>query len=94
MASLWVGYWSTPFTFPLGAYGVEVVHKNLLSLKFNFRHGTLYVEQELFQKTCELCETYLIQNLRVDSGFSWSLDVGSYKVTCRWNWRWMQSWSC
>lgn len=65
---------------PLGADGFVVVHENLLSLKFNLRLGTMYVEQELFQETGELCKTVLIQRSREDSGSFWSLGAGSYKL--------------
>ena len=80
MASLRAGDCSIPFTLPLGTDGFVVVHENLLSPKFNFRLGTMYVEQELFQKTGELCETVLMQKSRVDSGSFWSLGAGLYKV--------------
>ena len=80
MASLRAGDCSVPFTLPLGADGFVVVQENLLSLKFNFRLGTMYVEQELFQETGQLCETVLMQKSIVDSGSFWSLGAGSYKV--------------
>ena len=57
-----------------------MVCKNLLSLKFNFSLGTMYVEQELFQEIGELYKTVLIQNSRVDSDLFLSLGACSYKV--------------
>ena len=64
----------------MGANDFVVVQENLLSLKFNFCLGTMYVEQELFHEIGELCETILIQKSRVDSDSFWSLSAGSYKV--------------
>ena len=77
MTFLRAGDCSIHFTFPLGANGFVVVQENLLSLKVNFRLGTMYVEQELFQETGELCETVLIQKSRVNSGSFWSLVIWS-----------------
>ena len=57
-----------------------MVQENLLSLKFNFCLGSMYVEQEFFHETGELCETVLIQKSRVDSDYFWSLSAGLYKV--------------
>jgi hypothetical protein len=64
MASLRAGDCSIPFTLPLGADGFVVVQENLLSLKFNFCLGSMYVEQKS----------------KVDSDSFWSLSAGSYKV--------------
>ena len=72
MASFLARDCSIHCTLPLDTDGFVVVHENFLSIKFNFRLGTMYVEQELFQEIGELCETILIQKSRNDSGINWS----------------------
>ena len=69
-----------PATLSLGGDGLVVVHESLLSLKFGFWLGTVYVEQELFHDTGVVCETTLVQNSKEKVGLFWTLCVGSYKV--------------
>ena len=80
MASIRAQGWTVPFTLPLGDDGRVLVEEQLLSAKFNFRIGTIYVEEEVYSDGGDLQETVLQMKLRDDDGGVWSLSSGRYKV--------------
>ena len=71
MASLRAHSFDTPFTMPLGDDGKVIVDEQLLSLKFGFKVGTMYIEQEIFDDCGEICETVLQLKSRVPDGSFW-----------------------
>jgi hypothetical protein len=42
---------------PLDDLGEVCMHEQLLSLRFAFQTGTIYVEREVFDESGEICET-------------------------------------
>ena len=44
---------------PLDDLGEVCVHEQLLSLRFVFCIGTIYVEKEIFDDSGQICETVL-----------------------------------
>jgi hypothetical protein len=48
MAFVRADFHSIPVSFPLGEDGLALVTCATLSLRFNFREDTLYVEEEVF----------------------------------------------
>ena len=64
----------------LGPDDKVVVHEQLLSLRFGFRSGTIYVEEEVFDANGELCESIFQVKDSTDEGYVWNLTSGTYKV--------------
>ena len=49
------------------------VSKNLLSLRFNFRIGSMYVEQEIYAVDSDILEIILIQKNMSEYDYVWIL---------------------
>lgn len=64
----------------LGPDDKVVVHEQLLSLRFGFRSGTIYVEEEVFDANGELCESIFQVKDSTHEGYVWNLTSGTYKV--------------
>lgn len=71
-----------PFTFMLGDQCHMNVSKDLLSLRFNLRIGTMYVEQKMYYVDGDILETILLQKTMNEYGHSWILDSRLFRVTC------------
>ena len=65
---------------PLDDLGEVCVHEQLLSLRFAFRIGTIYVEKEIFNDSGQICETVLQRNSTTIDGVVWNLNCGMYRV--------------
>jgi hypothetical protein len=62
-----------PFTLPLDDDHHVKVSKDLISLRFNLRIGTMYVEQEMFSTNGNILETILIPKNKSQDGYVWIL---------------------
>ena len=69
-----------PFTLPLHEDGHVGVLEDLLSLRFNFHMGTMYIEQEMYFADGQVCEIIMIQKNRTEDGSMWILGPGSFTV--------------
>ena len=65
---------------PLDDLGKVCVHEQLLSLRFAFRIGTIYVEKEIFDDSGHICETVLQRKSTTAEGDVWNLTRGMYRV--------------
>ena len=65
---------------PLDDLGEVCVHEQLLSLRFAFRIGTIYVEKEIFDDSGHICETVLQRKSTTAEGDVWNLTRGMYRV--------------
>ena len=65
---------------PLDDLGEICVHEQLLSLRFAFRIGTIYVEKEIFDDSGQICETVLQRKSTTVEGDIWNLTRGMYRV--------------
>jgi hypothetical protein len=69
-----------PFTLPLD-YDYHVkVSEELLSLRFNLRIGSMYVEQKMYGMNGDILETILIPKTNCQDGYVWILGPGSFLV--------------
>ena len=69
------------FCFPLGEDGHAMVTSTTLSLRFQFREDTLYVEEEVFDDvTGELSHSVGQLSRKNDMGTFWLLNPGKYRV--------------
>ena len=57
-----------PFTLPLQDNDHVGILEDLLNLRFNLQMGTMYIEQEMYSKDGQVCETILIQKNRTKDG--------------------------
>lgn len=64
---------------PLDGDGKVSVDEQFLSLKFSFRQGSMYIEQEIFDENEEIYETVLQVKWRVDEGAVQMLGSGMYE---------------
>ena len=60
--------------------GDVCMHEQLLSLRFAFCIGTIYVEKEIFDNSGQICETVLQRNSTTIDGVVWNLTCGMYRV--------------
>ena len=60
--------------------GEVCVHEQLLSLRFAFHIGTIYVEKEIFDDSGLICETILQRKSRTAEGDIWNLTRGMYRI--------------
>ena len=65
---------------PLDDLGEVCVHEQLLSLRFAFRIGTIYVAKEIFDNSGQICETILQRKSRTTEGDVWNLTCRMYRV--------------
>ena len=65
---------------PLNDFGEVYMHEQILSLRFAFRIGSIYVERKIFDESGEICETIFQQNSRTVDGIVWNLTRGMYRV--------------
>ena len=65
---------------PLDDLGEVCVHEQLLSLRFAFCIGTIYVEKEIFNDSGHICETVLQRKSTTAEGDVWNLTRGMYRV--------------
>ena len=65
---------------PLDDLGEVCVHEQLLSLRFAFRIGTIYVEKEIFDDSGHICETILQRKSTTTEGDVWNLTRGMYRI--------------
>ena len=65
---------------PLDDLGEVYVHEQLLSLRFVFGIGTIYVEREIFDDSGHICETVLQRKSTTTDGDVWNLTRGMYRV--------------
>ena len=65
---------------PLDDLGEVCVHEQLLSLRFAFRIGTIYVEKVIFDDSGQIFETVLQRNSITVDGVVWNLTRGMYRV--------------
>ena len=68
------------FTLPFDDDHYVKVSKNLLSLRFNLRIGTMYVKQEMYSMNDDILETILIPKNIYQDGYVWILAPGSFRV--------------
>lgn len=61
MASLCGSNSGTPFVMPLDAEGKVTMYELLPSLKFNFRVGIMYIEQEIYNDIREIPEKFSVK---------------------------------
>ena len=80
MASFRTEGYGAPFMVPLDDLGEVCVHEQLLSLRFAFRIGTIYVEKEIFDDSGLICETILQRKSRTIESDIWNLTHGMYRV--------------
>ena len=81
MAFVRADFHSVPVSFPLGEDGLAMVTGTTLSLRFNFREATLYVEEEVFDDlTGELSHAVGQLSRKNDVGTFWLLNPGKYRV--------------
>ena len=81
MAFVRANFHLVPVSFPLGEDGLAMVTGTTLSLRFNFREDTLYVEEEVFDDlTGELSYTVGQLSRMNDVGTFWLLNPGKYRV--------------
>ena len=71
-----------PFTLPLGNHGHVNVFDVLLSLQFNLRIGTMYVEQKMYYVDGDILETILLQKTMNEDGHCWILGPKSFGGKC------------
>ena len=57
-----------------------VVEERLLSLRFGFRAGTIYVEEEIFDDNGEILECVFQVKGSTPDGYVWTLSTGTFKV--------------
>ena len=69
-----------PFTLPLEDDHHVKVSEELLSLRFNLRIGSMYVEQEMYSTNGDILETVLIPKNICQDGYVWILGPGSFRV--------------
>ena len=65
---------------PLDDLGEVCVHEQLLSLRFAFCIGTIYIKKEIFDDSRQICETVLQHNSTTADGVVWNLTRGMYRV--------------
>ena len=80
MASFRTDGYGAPFMVPLNDLGEVCVHEQLLSLRFAFRIGTIYVEKEIFDDSGQICEIFLQRKSTTAEGDIWNLIRGMYRV--------------
>ena len=80
MASLRANGRGVPFTMPVPGDGIVNVPEQLLSLKFHFRMGTMYVEEEIVDESGEVTETVFQMQTKVDDAVVWKLRSGTFRV--------------
>ena len=80
MASFRTEGYSAPFMVPLDDLGEVCVHEQLLSLRFAFRIGTIYVEKEIFDDSGQIYEIVLQRKSTTAEGDVWNLTHGMYRV--------------
>lgn len=64
MATLQAIGWAMLFTLPLSEDGIMITKETLLCSKFNYRLGTLYIEQEVFQDNEEVSGIVLVHEFK------------------------------
>ena len=81
MALLRAKHYSVPDLFPLGEDGHAIVTCATLSLKFQYRGVTIFVEEEVFDDHPGLV-SHAVRQTRVDNDVStfWLLKPGKYRV--------------
>ena len=62
-----------PFTLPLEDDHHVKVSEDLLSLRFNLRIGSMYVEQEMYSTNGDILETIFIWRSMCQNGYVWIL---------------------
>ena len=80
MASFRTEGYGASFMVPLDDLGEVCVHEQLLSLRFAFRIGTIYVEKEIFDDSGQISETILQRKSTIAEGDVWNLTCGMYRV--------------
>ena len=80
MASFHTEGYGAPFMVPLDNLGEVCVHEQLMSLRFAFHIGTIYVEKEIFDDSSQICETILQRKSTTAEGDVWNLTRGMYRV--------------
>ena len=80
MASFHTEGYGARFKVPLDDLGEVYVHEQLLSLRFAFHIGTIYVEKEIFNDSGQISETVLQRKSRTAEGDLWNLTRGIYRV--------------
>ena len=81
IALLHVKHHSVPVLFPLGEDGHVIVTCATLSLRFQYREVTIFVEEEVFDDQTGLV-SHAVRHTRVenDVGSFWLLKPGKYRV--------------
>lgn len=64
MATLQAIGWAMLFTLPLSEDGIMITKETLSCSKFNYRLGTLYIEQEVFQDNEEVSGIVLVHEFK------------------------------
>ena len=80
MASLRSHDGGIPFVMSVGPDNKVVVEERLLSLRFGFRAGTIYVEEEIFDDNGEILECVFQVKDSTPDGYVWTLSTGTFKV--------------
>ena len=80
MATICANGTGIPLSLPLDVDGKVLVHESLLSAKFGFLIGRMYVEQEVVLESGEVIETVLQLKTRQEDGDVWILSTGLFKV--------------
>ena len=80
MATIRANGTGIPLSLPLDVDGKVIVHESLLSAKFGFLIGRMYVEQEVVSESGEVIETILQLKTRQEDGDVWILSAGLFKV--------------
>ena len=62
-----------PFHLPLGNDHYVKVSEDLLSLRYNLRIGSMYIEQEMYFMNGDILETILIPKDMCQYGYVWIL---------------------
>jgi hypothetical protein len=65
---------SVPFSLPLDDHHNMKVSKDLLSLRFNLRIGSMYIEQEMCSTNGDILEIILNPKNMYQDGYVWILD--------------------
>ena len=62
-----------PFSLPLDDHHHLKVSEDLLSLRFNLRIGSMYMEQKMYSTNDDILETILILKNLCQDGYVWIL---------------------
>ena len=81
MALIWADNQSVPVTIPLGTDGYAKVTALTLSLRFQFRADTVYVEEEICDSDTGIVSHAIGQlSITDDDGKMWFLKAGQYRA--------------